>query len=122
MVARHGRRGELRFGQAVGLQLCEYRILDRYIARVTRVEWPQPPPVLRLVATFATAPRSHSATIKSGLCLLSAYVPCGGGCTWSSLAGDLPGIVQVPEVDLIKICICIDLLVVVGAGLAEAVA
>lgn len=122
VVALHGRRGGLRFGQAVGLQLREDRFLDRGVARVSRVEGPEPPPVLRLVAASTTAPRSHPAAVESGLCLLSGHVPAGGGCTWGPLAGDLPGIVQVPEVDLVKMGIGVDLLLVVGARLAEAVA
>ena len=126
MLARHGLRGRC-FGQAVDFQLREDRFFDGGVAGVAGVEGAEAPAVVGLVASVAgagAAPGGDAAAGEGGLGLLRGDVAAGlgGGGAGGAGAGDLPGVVEVPEVDAGEVGVGVDLVVVVGAGLAEAVA
>ena len=88
------------------------------------MEWTQSPAVVWLVAPGSTynLPCCEWLTVEGVLGLLSGYIALGCPWAWGALADDMPRVIEVPEVDSVEVSVCVDLVFVVCAGLAESVA
>ena len=116
-------RGSL-LGPTVDLQLGEDGVLDGGVAGVSRMKRTHPPAVVGLVAAgpLDAVPGRDRLAVEGVPGLLSGDVAFGGLGVRGALAGDLPGVVEVPEVDGVEVGVGVDLVFVCRAGFAEAVA
>ena len=118
-----GSRGVLLW-PTIDFQLGKYSVLDGGVAGVSRMEWTQPPAISWRVTPSSTwnAPSCDWLTIEGVLGFLSTWVTLG--CLWARgpLAGDLPRVIEVPEIDSVEVSVGVDLIAVICAGLAESVA